>query len=282
VRAVKRLGIFFHPNGGAARALADEVQQRAAAQGVDSWISSPLDQDAIVKNLPGTELLLCLGGDGTVLSAARSVLPRSVPILGVNLGRLGFLCDLAPEETLNRLPEIFLERYRIEHLAMLQAELPATAEAPCVEMHALNDVTVARGNVVRPIYISVGVDGVHVVRVRADGIIVATATGSTGYNLSAGGPVLPPNSQEIIVTAVAPHLSRIRPLVLPPSSRLTIQVDFDHQAIISVDGQLNRPLTSGDVIRVQLSPYRAQLVRLASTAHFYSRLNHYLDSAIRD
>jgi NAD+ kinase len=279
---VKKLGIFFHPNGGAARALADEVRQRAAADGITTWISSPLDQDAIVKNLPDTELLLCLGGDGTVLSAARSVLPRSVPILGVNLGRLGFLCELAPEETLDRLSEVFLGRYRIEDLAMLQAELPASDEAPCVELHALNDVTVARGSVVRPIYISVGVDGVHVVRIRADGIIVATATGSTGYNLSAGGPVLPPSSQEIIVTAIAPHLSRIRPLVLPPSTRLTIQVEFDHQAIISIDGQLNRRLSSGDVVRLQLSPYRAQLVRLASTAHFYSRLNHYLDSATRD
>jgi NAD+ kinase len=279
---VRKLGIFFHPNGGAARALADEVRQRAAADGITTWISSPLDQDAIVKNLPDTELLLCLGGDGTVLSAARSVLPRSVPILGVNLGRLGFLCELAPEETLERLSEVFLGRYRIEDLAMLQAELPASDEAPCVELHALNDVTIARGSVVRPIYISVGVDGVHVVRIRADGIIVATATGSTGYNLSAGGPVLPPSSQEIIVTAIAPHLSRIRPLVLPPSTRLTIQVEFDHQAIISVDGQLNRRLSSRDVVRLQLSPYRAQLVRLASTAHFYSRLNHYLDSATRD
>jgi NAD+ kinase len=279
---MRKLGIFYHPNGGAARSLADEVRERAETSGVETWVSSPLDQDGIVRNLPDTELLLCLGGDGTVLSAARSVLPRAVPILGVNLGRLGFLCDLAPQETLDRLSEILLGRYRVEELAMLRAELPATDQAPCVEMHALNDVTIARGGVVRPVYISLGVDGVHVVRIRADGMIVATATGSTGYNLSAGGPVLPPNSQEIIATAVAPHLSRIRPLVLPSASRLTLQVDFDHEAIISLDGQLNRRLTSGDIVQIQLSPYRAQLVRLASTAHFYSRLNHYLDSATRD
>lgn len=279
---MKKLGIFFHPTGDAARNLAEEVRQRANASGIATWLSSPWDEDAVVQNLPGTELLLCLGGDGTVLSAARSVLPGKVPILGVNLGRLGFLCELAPRETIERLPEILLGRYRIEELAMLQAELPATDAAPSVELHALNDVTVSRGSVVRPIYITLTVDGVRVVQIRADGIIVATATGSTGYSLSAGGPVLPPSSQEIVVTAVAPHLSRIRPLVLPSRSKLAIRVEFDHQAIISVDGQNNRPLASGDTIQVQRSPYRAHLVRLASTAHFYSRLNHYLDSATQD
>ena len=165
---------------------------------------------------------------------------------------------------------------------MLQAGLPATHAGPSLELHALNDVTVSRGSVVRPIYIALTVDGVRVVRIRADGIIIATATGSTGYNLSAGGPVLPPSSQEIVVTAVAPHLSRIRPLVLPAASRLSVNVEFDHQAIISIDGQVNRPLANGDTIQIQRSPYRANLVRLGSTAHFYSRLNHYLDSATQD
>lgn len=279
---MKKLGIFFHPTGDTARNLAEEVKQRAVAGGATTWMSSPWDEDAIVQNLPDTELLLCLGGDGTVLSAARCVLPRTVPILGVNLGRLGFLCELAPRETIERLPEILLGRYRIEELAMLQAELPATDEAPSVELHALNDVTISRGGVVRPIYMTLNVDGVRVVRIRADGIIFATATGSTGYNLSAGGPVLPPSSQEIVVTAVAPHLSRIRPLVLPSASTLSVCVEFDHQAIISIDGQINRPLLTGDVIQIQRSPYRAHLVRLGSTAHFYSRLNHYLDSATQD
>jgi NAD+ kinase len=279
---VKKLGILYHPNGDAARSLADEVRQRVSADGINTWVSSPWDEEAAVQNLPETDLLLCLGGDGTVLSAARSVLPRAVPILGVNLGRLGFLCELAPQETIERLPEILLGRYRIEELSMLRAELPATAAAPSVELHALNDITISRGNIVRPIYLTLRVDGVRVVRVRADGMIVATATGSTGYSLSAGGPVLPPSSQEIVVTAVAPHLSRIRPLVLPAGSSLSVTAEFDHQAIISIDGQVNRPLASGDTIQIQRSPHRAHLVRLGSTAHFYSRLNHYLDSATQD
>lgn len=279
---MKKVGIFYRPDGDAALGLAEEIARRAGADGMAAWLSSPWDGEAIVRNIPETELLICLGGDGTVLSAARSVLPRVVPVLGVNLGRLGFLCELAPQETIDRLPEILLGRYRIEELTMLRTELPASKSAPSVELHALNDVTIGRGAVARPVYLTLGVDGVRVVRVRADGIIVATATGSTGYNLSAGGPILPPDSHEIVVTAVAPHLSRVRPLVLPEKSILTVTVDSDHEAILSVDGQVNRPLVSGDAVQIQQSPYRAHLVRLGSTAHFYSRLNHYLDMAAPD
>jgi NAD+ kinase len=279
---VKKLGIFYHPNGDAARSLAEQVRERAATDGVVAWLSSPWDDAAVVKNLPDTDLLLCLGGDGTVLSAARNVLPRAVPILGVNLGRLGFLCELAPHETIDRLPEILLGRYRIDELAMLRVDLPASADAPAMELDALNDVAISRGRIARPLYLTLTVDGVRVVRVRADGFVVATATGSTGYSLSAGGPVLPPTSQEIVVTAVAPHLSRVRPLVLPGSSILGVTVEFDHEAVVSVDGQVNRPVASGDTIHIQQSPYRAHLARLGSVSHFYSRLNHYLDSAVQD
>ncbi len=279
---MKKLGIFYHPMGDSARALAEEVRRRAVADGISTWMTSPWDEDAVVQHLPGTELLLCLGGDGTVLSAARSVQPHGVPILGVNLGRLGFLCELAPNETIERLPEILLGRYRVEELSMLRAELPALQATPALELHALNDVTIARASVLRPIYLTLEVDGVRVAKVRADGMIVATATGSTGYNLSAGGPVLPPSSRQIVVTAVAPHLSRMRPLVLPGNSLLSVTVEFDHEAVVSLDGQVNRPLHSGETVQIQQSPYRARLARLGSTSHFYSRLNHYLDSATQD
>jgi NAD+ kinase len=279
---VNLVGILFRPGGESARALAQEVAARIGAGGVSTWVTSPLDDETIVRRLPETDLLICVGGDGTVLSAARSVAPLSVPILGINMGRLGFLSELAPEEVSGRLPEILLGRFRIEELSMLRAELPAQDEAPSIELHAMNDVTIGRGAVARPVSLSLAIDAVHVFNVRADGIIVATATGSTGYNLSAGGPVLPPASREIIVTAVAPHLSRVRPLVLPGESILTIAVESDHEAILSVDGQVNRPMASGSAIQIQCSPYRAHLVRLGSAADFYNRLNHYLDLGVPD
>ena len=165
---------------------------------------------------------------------------------------------------------------------MLRAGLTASGEAPALELHGLNDVTVTRGRVARPLYLTLTVDGVQVVRIRADGFVVASATGSTGYSLSAGGPVLPPTSQEIVVTAVAPHLSRVRPLVLPGTSILGVTAEFDHEAVVSIDGQVNRALTSGDTIQIEQSPYRANLVRLGAASHFYTLLNHYLDSAVQD
>jgi len=274
---MRTVGILFRPGGDAARALAQQIASRLSADGVATWIASPLDNETVVRRLAGSDLLICVGGDGTVLSAARSVPPLAIPILGVNMGRLGFLCELAPEEIAERLPEIMLGRFRLEELSMLRAELPALDSAPSVELHAMNDVIVGRGSVARPVSISLGIDGVHVFNVRADGIIVATATGSTGYNLSAGGPVLPPASREIVVTAVAPHLSRVRPLVLPEQSILTVSVESDHEAILSVDGQVNHPMLSGSAIQIRCSPYRANLVRLGTAAHFYSRLNRYLD-----
>ncbi|MGI8554689.1 MAG: NAD(+)/NADH kinase [Dehalococcoidia bacterium] len=278
---MKKLGIFAHPQSAAAGALAEEIVRVIRADGIQSWVSSPWDDRTIVENLPDTEMLVCIGGDGTVLSGARSVLPRAVPILGVNMGRLGFLCELAPRETIERLPQILLGRYRVERLTMLKTELPASGDAPAVELHALNDVNIGRGAIARPVQVTLSIEGVRIVRVRADGMIISTATGSTGYNLSAGGPILAPASRAIIVVAVAPHLSLVRPLVLEDESALAVTVEADHGAILSVDGQVNRPLPSGTTIRVQRSPYEAHLVRLDAPAHFYSRLNHYLDSAAR-
>ena len=276
------VGILYRLGGAAARAMAQEVAAQIDAGGASTWVASPLEDDVIVRQLPTTDLLICVGGDGTVLSAARSVAPLTTPILGVNMGRLGFLTELAPDEIADRLPEILLGRFRVEELTMLRAELPACETAPSLELHAMNDVTVGRGAVARPVSLGLSIDGVHVFNVRADGLIIATATGSTGYNLSAGGPILPPSSREIVVTAVAPHLSRVRPLVLPPESILTLTVESDHEVIMSVDGQINRPLPSGSAVSVACSPYRAHLVRLGSAAHFYSRLNHYLDLGVPD
>lgn len=275
----RKLGIFHHPQASAARILSDEILQVAKRQGIEGWFSSPWDEPRIVQHLPDTDMLICVGGDGTVLRAARSVVPRPVPILGVNMGRLGFLCELAPKETIERLPQVLLGRYRIEQLTMLRAELAATENEPAAELYALNDVVVGRGAVARPVLITLQVEGVRIAGVRADGMIVATATGSTGYSLSAGGPVLPPDAEELIVTPVAPHLSRVRPLVLPSDSVLTISVSADHESILSVDGQVNRPLPREVTLQVRRSPYSAHLVRLSSPIHFYSRLNHYLDMA---
>ena len=278
---MQKLGIFYHPQAPAALALAEEIMRIVRGSGRQVWISSPWDQAAVLVDAPTTDLLICIGGDGTVLRAARTVIPRPVPILAVNMGRLGFLSEIQPDETLGRLAEVLDGRYRVEQRTMLctQPVLPgAESAAPrLVELHALNDIVIGRAAVGRPVQITLIIDDVDVGTMRADGLIVATATGSTGYNLSAGGPILPPEAPEMLVTAVAPHLSRIRPLLLPAESVLTVIVQAEHEAVLSVDGQVNRRLESGAAVRIERSPFAAHLVRLGTPAHFYRRLSHYLD-----
>ena len=276
-----KLGILYHPQVPAALALAQEIMGIAREAGRQVWISSPWDDAAVLREVPTTDFLICIGGDGTVLRAARTAIPRPVPIMAVNMGRLGFLSEIQPEETIERLADILDGRYRLEQRTMLCTQLAAAeaegSEPLLVDLHALNDIVLGRAAVGRPVQITLIIDEVNVGTMRADALIVATATGSTGYNLSAGGPILPPESAEMIVTAVAPHLSRLRPLLLPAESVLTVIVQAEHEAVLSVDGQVNRRLESGATVRIQRSPFAAHLVRLDTPAHFYRRLSQYLD-----
>jgi NAD+ kinase len=201
---------------------------------------SEWDDANVTDFIPETDLLICLGGDGTMLRAARTVIPHSVPVLGVNMGRLGFLAEVMPGELLKRLPSVLDGKCRIEERTMLQAQVPSLGAT----YHALNDVVVGRANVSRPVYVDVAIDGSRLAVHRCDAIIVASATGSTAYSLSAGGPILHPESRDIVLTAVAPHLAAARPLVLPPETVVDLTVSADLEAVVSIDGQVDRPLSS--------------------------------------
>lgn len=272
-----KLGVLCHPKIPAARVLAAEVSRAAGTDGHVVWMASPWDELTISQEISSTDLIICLGGDGTVLSAARSVVPRPVPILSVKMGKLGFLSELAPDDLLGRLPELLSGHYRLERRMMLAASLPVESSGDGAGLHALNDVVVSRATVGRPVVLTLFVDGVRLLAIRADALIVATPTGSTGYNLSAGGPILHPEAADIVVTAVAPHLSVAYPLVLPADSDLTVVVESEHEALVSLDGQVNRPLATGSAVRIRRSAYSAHLIRFGRPAYFYHRLSPYLD-----
>src|SRR5712692_2977409 len=152
---MKKVGIFVHSRWGAARRLADEVAAYLAGQADEVWQTSNWDDSAVPDRIPGSDLLICMGGDGTVLRAARTVVPYPVPILGVNMGRLGFLAELRPDELIERLPDVLEGRCRIEERTMLQAQVPSWETSH----HALNDVVIGRASVGRPIYVDVSIDG---------------------------------------------------------------------------------------------------------------------------
>jgi len=265
---MNKVGIFVHSRWGAAVQLADQVGALLRTRVAEVWQTSDWDDAAVAERIAGTELLVCLGGDGTVLHAARVIVPNHVPILGVNMGRLGFLTEVRPGELMDRLTDVFEGRCRIEERAMLQAQVPSWGATH----HALNDVVVGRASIGRPLYVEVSVDGVRLAVHRCDAVIAATATGSTAYSLSAGGPILHPESRELLLTPVAPHLGSARPLVLPPDAVIDLTVTADKEAVVSVDGQIDRPLASGDSVSVCRSAHTARFVRFSTPQDYYAVL----------
>jgi NAD+ kinase len=235
---------------------------------LSDWENQELQTD-----IPGTEMLICLGGDGTVLHAARTVIPHEIPILGVNLGRLGFLAEVRPAELMDCLPRLFAGDYRIEERAMLQAVIPAWGAT----YHALNDVVVGRKTVSRPVYVEVTVNGSRLAIHRCDAVIVATATGSTAYSLSAGGPILHPQSRELIITPVSTHMAVARPIVMPPDTTIELAVTADKDAVVSIDGQIDHELDSGQSVTVCRSAHSARFVRFSDPDTYYAILSERLD-----
>jgi NAD+ kinase len=271
---MKKVGIFVHSRWPAAAHLANDVSAYLKAHGVgEVWSTTDWDDGEISGDMPGTDLLICMGGDGTVLRAARTVIPNPVPILGVNMGRLGFLAEVRPRQLLESLPDVLAGKYRLEERSMLQAKVPSMGTV----YHALNDVVVGRQTVARPIYVEVAVDGSRLAIHRCDALIVATATGSTAYSLSAGGPILHPESRDIVLTPVAPHIAAARPLVLPPESVVDLTVTADTDAIVSIDGQVDLPLSNGDTISVCRSAHMARFVRFSKPEEYYGMLAERLD-----
>src|SRR3990170_852194 len=274
---MNKVGCCYHPKlaEGQGLRLAEELRAVAAQHVGETWLASAWDEGKTGQHVPGTDLLVCVGGDGTVLRAARAVVPHDTLLLGVNMGRLGFLTELDASAARERLAEVIAGAGRVEERAMLHAEIlsPGKGDGEVPARHdALNDIVVGRVTLGRTLQVSVRVDGVPMADFRADGVIVATATGSTAYSLSVGGPILPPESKEILITPLAPHLAPHNPVLLPPSTRVEVQLAPSQQATFSVDGERDLDLAAGGSLRVTLSPHCARFVRLGPPTQFYERL----------
>ncbi len=272
---MKTIGVLYHPKVAATRQKAKEIETLVKQKGLSAWICSAWDREKAGELMAGTDLLVTVGGDGTILRAVQVTIPGTVPILSVNLGKLGFLTELSADEVMHGLPDILNKGGWIDERAMLQAEV-STAGRPVQVWHALNDIVVARGEIARLMRIEASIDGQSLTTYRADGVIVATATGSTGYALAARGPVMYPQSQDMLLVPVAPHLSLTPPLVLPATSVITLRPDTYLSATLSVDGHVNLPLTSGDEVTIRRSPYTARFLRKRPGDSFYPSLEEKL------
>ena len=276
---MRKVGICFHPQWPVAEALAEELKAALARDVSEVWLISAWDEREAQRNLEGTDLLICVGGDGTMLWAARLVILHPTLLLGINMGRLGFLAELKAEEALTKLPQILEGGFRVEERTLLHGDFLAAPGAPAAEggrYHALNDIVVGRGAPGRAVHVEASVDGKRLSHYRGDAVIVATATGSTGYLLSAGGPILHPEAHELVLMPVVPHLAAARALVLPSSAVIELRVTSHEKAILSVDGQVNKELAKGEGVRVYHSHHLARFLRLGSPPDYYASLSQQL------
>jgi NAD+ kinase len=221
------------------------------------------------------DVLIALGGDGTMLRVGHLGGPSGVPILGINLGRFGFLTEIAQNQWEEFLPRMIEGEFWLEKRMMLCAE-QWRADALLGKWDVLNEVVVSRGQIIRPVHVTAQVDGRFLTTYVADGLIAATPTGSTAYALAAGGPILPPELRNILLVPVAPHLSLDRAIVLAEGSSVNITVDVDHQAVFSVDGQVPIGLTSDDRVYVYASPHVVKFIRFQDPGYFYRNLTPHM------
>lgn len=272
---LKAVAVFHHPQSEGAAAFAAQVAQEFERRGVEARLRDAWGYDAS-EVIAGTDLIVCIGGDGTVLRAARVAVPHTVPILGINMGRLGFLTDMSPRDFFNHFERVLAEEWSIEERIMVRGSLVSGA-GPERTFDGLNDIVVSRQSPGRPVYIDLRIDGVQVAIYRCDGIIVATPTGSTGYSLSAGGPILAPTEHHLVVTPVSAHLALGRSIVLQPNSRVDIRVTSDHGAVLAVDGQEDVPVVSGATVTICASEHVTRFVRFREPASFYGDLAEKLE-----
>ena len=252
--------------------LIESLNRRAS-----SWVAPAGDLEVGEEALSITSAVVTAGGDGTILRVARVVAPYSVPILGINLGRVGFMTELSVKEAESRLSWYLDGSPRVEERMMLQASVISEhASEPHVVVHALNDVVLTRGAVPRLLDIDTRIDGVLLTTYRADGLIVATPTGSTGYALAAGGPILHPETREMLVQPLAAHMSFQTGIVTSHDSEIELRVVGGHQAVLSVDGVTGTTVGPDHTLVIRRSPHVARFLRKDPPEAFYSTLTQRL------
>lgn len=247
-----RLGFAYNPTSDAAVALRERALGWCSVHGVDAWVAEAEETDRLVDGLPGTDVLVVLGGDGTFLRGARAVAQVDVPIVGINSGKIGFLSKAEAVQMESVLGLLVEGAYELEARMVLEATvLPGGRRSSNTPIVALNEAAIVRGSQARVVRLKVAVDDSHLATYIADGLVVATPTGSTGYSFSAGGPILDPTSRNIVVTPVAAYLAGIRSIVVSPRHTVTVHVESAHDVLMSIDGRQDTPLAVGDSVMVR-------------------------------
>jgi len=276
---MNRVGIVAKPDAGGAREVVQRLigwlQERGRSVVLDKETAGLVPDAAVTAvgraDLPGqVDFIIVLGGDGTLLSVSRSVGDLGTPLLGVNLGGLGFLTATTLDEMLPAVEEFLEGRMVVDERMMLAARV-RRGGAVVADFLALNDVVIMKSAMSRIIDFTVAVDGQAATAYRADGLIISTPTGSTAYSLSAGGPILFPTMDAVVITPICSHTLTNRPIVLPGTQRIEVTLRANQEVMLTVDGQVGFGLNEDDVIEAQRAPARIRLLRFHHK-HFFSVL----------
>jgi NAD+ kinase len=280
---VKRVGFAYNPTIEAATELRERAAGWLEVKGLSHWAAPAADRAALHEQLPGSDVLVVLGGDGTFLRAARAVIDDDVPLLGINVGKVGFLSKVEATELERVLGQLVAGDYAIEERMSLEARIlrggnvPAGADGdgqggttePAGRLEALNDIVIARGSLARVVRLEVSIDASHLATFVADGLVVASPTGSTGYSFSAGGPILDPTARNLVVTPIAGYLTTIRSVVVGSDAVVSCRVLDGHEALVSIDGREDLPVFVGDVVEVRAIGRPVRLVEPVGSMPFW-------------
>jgi len=276
--ALRRFAIVCHPDLADASQTASAVARYLLARGAETAYEGSVYDEAVKEQISSVDydLLIALGGDGTMLRAGHLAAPRNIPLLGINMGHFGFLTEVGRHSWQSAMDTLLEGHYRLEERMMLKIE-HFRGEQSFGSWQSINEVVICRGQFVRPIQLTASVNGSRIATYVADGLIVATPTGSTAYALAAGGPILPPETHNLVIVPVAPHLSMDRAIILPEGSLVSIVVNTSHEAVLSVDGHPPIFVVDGDRIDCTASDYHLRMVRLKDPGYFYRNITLYME-----
>lgn len=257
--------------------LAGEVSSFLQSLGACSTHGSLYDEaDQQALRLGEFDMLITLGGDGSMLRSGHLCAPLGIPLLGINIGHFGFLVELGENDWKEKLPGLLKGDYRLEERMMLRAVCIRDGEKG-ESWDVINEVVVCRGQYVRPIQVSAVMNDSFLTSYIADGLIVATATGSTAYALAAGGPILPPALRNILLMPIAPHLSLDRAIILAEGASVSVSVKTRHEAVVSVDGRDPIIMHNDDQVLVAANNKSLKMVRFQDPGYFYRNLTAYME-----
>ena len=270
-RGLKSAAILFNPAHEQAPVLADRIGELLRSHGMAVGACEIERQAESIVCIGGVDLIITLGGDGTLLRAAHYAAIPGIPILGVNLGKLGFLCDVGPDHVMDEMPHYLDGSCQVEERLMLQVD-HRRGGLTLTSGHALNDVVLGHASISSIIRIHTFINGNPLTSFAADGVIVATPSGSTAYSFAAGGPIVHPADQHLLLTPISPHKPRFGSVVAPANAVITLELETAAPAVMSVDGEAETPVENGDTLEVRESPYRTRLLRRDSERYFFQAL----------